>query len=76
MSAKDFQDKTGLHKDTVRKILRGDPVFLSTLSLAVLDAFGISDPIEILHPQELAELGMRLSSRHRGTFWSGKLTRT
>ena len=59
MSAQDFQVKTGLHKDTVRKILRGDPVFLSTLSLAVLDAFGISDPIEILHPQELAELGLK-----------------
>lgn len=59
MSAKDFQEKTGLHKDTARKILRGDPVFLSTLSLAVLDAFGIEDPIDVLHPDELAELGVQ-----------------
>ncbi len=59
MSAKDFQEKTGLHKDTARKILRGDPVFLSTLSLAIRDAFGIDDPIDVLHPEELSALGLQ-----------------
>lgn len=66
MSAKDFQEKTGLHKDTARKILRGDPVFLSTLSLAVRDAFGIEDPIDVLHPEELSALGLRTDSPSQG----------
>ncbi len=63
LTVKDFQDKTGLHKDTARKLLRGDPVFLSTLSLAVKDAFGILDPLEVLHPSELAQLGIHTTIR-------------
>lgn len=59
MSVKDFQEASGLNKDTARKILRGDPVFLSSLSLAMSDAFGIENPLEVLHPHELAELGVQ-----------------
>ena len=59
MSAKDFQEITGLHKNTARKILRGEPVFLSTLSQAIRDAFNIDDPIDVLHPDELVALGMQ-----------------
>ena len=59
MTLTQFADHSGLTKDTARKILRGEPVFLNTLSLAIRDAFGIGDPIEILHPDELAELGLQ-----------------
>jgi serine/threonine protein kinase len=59
MSVKDFQTASGLNKDTARKVLRGDPVFLSSLSQAVHDAFNIDNPIEVLHPDELAKLGLQ-----------------
>jgi len=59
MSVKDFQAASGLNKDTARKVLRGDPVFLSSLSLAVRDAFAIENPLDVLHPEELAELGVQ-----------------
>jgi serine/threonine protein kinase len=58
LSLQDFQKASGLNKDTARKLLRGEPVFLSTLSLAVREAFGINNPLEVLHPEELAELGV------------------
>lgn len=58
LSAKDFQKISGLNKDTTRKLLRGEPVFLSTLSQAVQEAFGIDNPLEVLHPDELADLGV------------------
>lgn len=59
LSAKDFQKASGLNKDTARKLLRGEPVFLSTLSLAVQEAFNITNPLEVLHPEELAALGLQ-----------------
>lgn len=59
LSAKDFQKASGLNKDTTRKLLRGEPVFLSTLSQAVHEAFGIENPLEVLHPEELASLGVQ-----------------
>ena len=59
LSVKEFQEVSGLNKDTVRKILRGEPVFLNTLSQAVREAFHIENPIEVLHPDELAELGLQ-----------------
>lgn len=59
LSAKDFQKVSGLNKDTTRKLLRGEPVFLSTLSQAVHEAFGIENPLEVLHPDELAALGVQ-----------------
>lgn len=59
LSVKDFQEVTDLHKDTARKLLRGDPVFLNTLSRAVKVAFNIEDPLDVLHPDELAALGLQ-----------------
>lgn len=59
LSLQDFQKASGLNKDTARKLLRGEPVFLSTLSQAVNEAFGIDNPLEVLHPDELAELGVQ-----------------
>ncbi len=59
LSAQDIQKKTGLSKDTVRKILRGEPVFLSTLHDVVSTVFDIDDVNEVLHPEELAKLGIQ-----------------
>ena len=59
LTVKDFQKVTELDKDTVRKILRGEPVFLSSLSQAILRAFEIEDPMKVLHPEELAALGVQ-----------------
>ena len=58
LSARDFQKVSGLNKDTARKLLRGEPVFLNTLSQAVREAFNINNPLEVLHPEELVELGV------------------
>ena len=59
LSAQEFQKVSGLNKDTTRKLLRGEPVFLSTLSQAVQEAFNIDNPLEVLHPEELAKLGVQ-----------------
>lgn len=59
LSAQDIQKKTGLSKDTVRKVLRGEPVFLSTLCDLVSNVFNIDDANQVLHPEELAQLGIR-----------------
>jgi serine/threonine protein kinase len=59
VSAKDIQKQTGLSKDTVRKLLQGEPVFLSTLADTVRTVFGIDDANEVLHPEELAKLGVQ-----------------
>ena len=59
LSAQGFQKVSGLKKDTARKLLRGEPVFLSTLSQAVRQAFHIDNPLEVLHPDELAALGVQ-----------------
>lgn len=57
LSVQQFQKLSGLNKDTARKLLRGEPVFLNTLALAVREAFHIDNPLEVLHPDELAALG-------------------
>ena len=59
VSAQDIQKKTGFSKDTVRKLLRGEPVFLSTLCDTVSTVFNIHDANEVLHPEELAKLGVK-----------------
>ena len=53
----DMRDLTGLSKDTIRKILQGQPVFLSTLTDFAQAVFNIDSAYEILHPEELARLG-------------------
>lgn len=59
MSLKDFVTNSGLSKDTARNIMRGEPVFLSYLSEAVRLAFKIDNVLEVLHPEELAALGVQ-----------------
>lgn len=59
LSASDIQRETGLSKDTVRKLLQGEPVFLSTLADTVRAVFQIEDANEVLHPEELAKLGIQ-----------------
>jgi len=66
LSLQDFQKASGLNKDTARKLLRGEPVFLSSLSQAVREAFGIDNPLEVLHPDELAELGVQTEAPSPG----------
>ncbi|HEY2413795.1 MAG TPA: helix-turn-helix domain-containing protein [Pirellulaceae bacterium] len=57
LTVQDFAKAADLDRTTVGKILRGDPVFLKTLQQAGEQAFGIKSPLELLHPDELAELG-------------------
>lgn len=59
MSAKEFEKRSGLSKDTARNLLRGEPVFLSYLSQAVRGAFHVENALEVLHPEELAALGVQ-----------------
>jgi serine/threonine protein kinase/DNA-binding XRE family transcriptional regulator len=58
LTVQDFAKAADLDRTTVGKILRGDPVFLKTLQQAGEQAFGISSPLELLHPDELAGLGI------------------
>ena len=55
----DIQKKTGLSKDTIRKILSGKPVFLNSIAEMVSVVFNIENPADVLHPEERAELGIR-----------------
>ncbi len=53
----DFCSKAGIDKTTGAKVLRGDPVFLGTL-VQVGKAFKVDNYLEILHPEELLDLGV------------------
>ena len=52
-----FGAVSGLDKATVRKLSDGRPVLLSTLTVAA-KVFGITDHLELLHPDELVALGV------------------
>ena len=56
-NAVDMRKLTGFSKDTIRKILQGQPVFLNTLTEFAQAVFNIDSAYEILHPEELAKLG-------------------
>ena len=58
LTIKDFAAKADLDRGTAAKMLRGDPVYLRTLADAGQKAFGIPSPLELLHPDELAQLGV------------------
>ena len=58
MTSLDFAKAAMIDRGTAAKILRGDAVLLSTLKTAVKHAFGINDPLELLHPEELHSLGI------------------
>lgn len=57
LTVKDFKEQSGLDKATVGKILRGDPVFLKSLTTAAEKVFNIQNPLELLHPDELEAMG-------------------
>lgn len=73
LSAQDIQKRSGLSKDTVRKLLRGEPVFLSTLHDVVSEVFHISDVNEVLHPEELARLGVQTAVSEDGQVLEWKI---
>ena len=56
-SVEQFCGKSGLDKATARKLFRGEPVILSTLAIAA-KVFGITNHLELLHPDELVALGV------------------
>ena len=64
MTVKDFAEKAGLDRGTASKMLRGDPIFLRTLADAGANAFGIKNHLELLHPDELAQLGIVPTDSH------------
>lgn len=57
LTVEQFCVKSGLDKATARKLFKGTPVTLTTLSIAA-KVFGITDHLELLHPDELAALGV------------------
>lgn len=58
LTVQDFTKIAELDRTTVGKILRGDPVFLKSLKRVGELVFGIESPLELLHPDELAALGV------------------
>ncbi|MCA9196006.1 MAG: hypothetical protein KDA87_00650 [Planctomycetales bacterium] len=60
LTVKEFTEIAGLDRATVAKMLRGDPVFLSSLTTAAKSVFNMDDVTPLLHIDELANLGIRL----------------
>ena len=58
LTVQDFAKAAGLDRTTAAKILRGTPLFLKSIKLAGQQAFGIDNPLELLHPDELQALGV------------------
>lgn len=58
MTVKDFAKQAQLDRGTAAKMLRRDPIFLRTLADAGAHAFGITNHLELLHPDELAQMGV------------------
>ena len=59
LSVKEFTKRAELDRGTVKKILAGEPVLLSSLRDAVQRAFNIESPLDVLHPDELTALGVQ-----------------
>ena len=59
LTVKDFTTLADLDRTTVAKILRGDPVFLKSLAVAAKRVFNITNPLEVLHPDELQAMGVQ-----------------
>ncbi len=59
LTVTDIHKVTGLSKDTVRKMFSGKPVFLTSLVEMVSTVFNIENAMEVLHPEELAKLGVQ-----------------
>ena len=58
LTAKEVRDLSHLDRTTVTKILTGKPVFLKSLSVLGVKVFNIDNPLELLHPDELHEMGL------------------
>ena len=59
LTVKQLKQLADLDRTTVAKILRGDPVFLKSLATAGEKVFDIDNPLELLHPEELAAMGVQ-----------------
>ncbi len=57
LTVEQFCWKAEMDKATARKLLKGTPVSLGTLKSAA-KVFGITDHLELLHPEELLALGV------------------
>lgn len=57
LNLEQFCGKSGLDKATARKLSKGTPVTLTTLTVAAR-VFGITNHLELLHPDELVALGV------------------
>lgn len=57
LTVEQFCGKSSLDKATARKLFKGTPVTLTTLAIAA-KVFGITNHLELLHPDELIALGV------------------
>ena len=57
LTVEQFCGKSGLDKATARKLFKGKAVTFSTLTVAA-KVFGITNHLELLHPDELVALGV------------------
>lgn len=64
LNMKQFAKAADLDRTTASKILRGQPVFLTSLAQAVRRAFQIENVLEVLHPEELVAMGA--TTEHAG----------
>lgn len=65
LTVEQFCGKSGLDKATARKLFKGTPVTLTTLAVAA-KVFGVTDHLELLHPDELAALGVEPAATASG----------
>ena len=59
LTVKEVREGADLDRTTVSKILRGDAVFLKSLSQLGERVFYIDNPMELLHPEELQAMGVQ-----------------
>lgn len=59
LTVKELREQADLDRTTVSKILRGDAVFLKSLSQLGEQVFHIDNPLELLHPEELLAMGVQ-----------------
>ena len=57
LTVKEVREQADLDRTTVSKILRGDAVFLKSLSQLGEKVFFVDNPLELLHPEELHAMG-------------------
>lgn len=65
LNLEQFCGRSGLDKATARKLSKGTPVTLTTVTIAA-KVFGITNHLDLLHPDELAELGVEPAATAAG----------